>query len=90
VFIFVAIPLPMTGVWTGTAIAVFLGLSYKDSILPVCIGNLVAGLLVSLLSLVCSSIGISLDLILWCLLALAVILFAFTIVKMLKSKDKKV
>lgn len=90
VFIFVAIPLPMTGVWTGTAIAVFLGLSYKDSILPVCIGNLVAGLLVSLLSLVCTSIGISLDLILWCLLALAVILFAFTIVKMLKSKDKKV
>lgn len=90
VFIFVAIPLPMTGVWTGTAIAVFLGLSYKDSILPVCIGNLVAGLLVSLLSLVCSSIGISLDLILWCLLALAVILFAFTIVKMLKNKDKKV
>ena len=35
VFIFVAIPLPMTGVWTGTAIAVFLGLKFKEAVLPV-------------------------------------------------------
>ena len=29
VFIFVAIPLPMTGVWTGTAVAVFLDLKTR-------------------------------------------------------------
>ena len=33
VFLFVAIPLPMTGVWTGTAIAVFLGLKFHQTIL---------------------------------------------------------
>ena len=50
VFIFVAIPLPMTGVWTGTAVAVFLNLKFKDAILPVVIGNFVAGLLISILA----------------------------------------
>ena len=40
VFIFVAIPLPMTGIWTGTAIAVFLKLKFKDAVLPAVIGNL--------------------------------------------------
>ncbi|MBQ9734942.1 MAG: small multi-drug export protein, partial [Clostridia bacterium] len=45
VFIFVAIPLPMTGVWTGTAIAAFLDLKFKDAVLPIVLGNLVAGLI---------------------------------------------
>ncbi len=44
VFAFVAVPLPMTGVWTGTAIAVFLGLKFWDAFFPVAVGNLVAGL----------------------------------------------
>lgn len=48
VFAFVAVPLPMTGVWTGTAIAVFLGLKFWDAFFPVAVGNLVAGLLISL------------------------------------------
>ena len=47
VFVFIAIPLPMTGVWTGTAIAVFLGLKFRQVILPVLGGNLVAGLIIS-------------------------------------------
>ena len=50
VFGFVAVPLPMTGVWTGTAVAVFLGLRFWDAFLPVAVGNLVAGLLITLLS----------------------------------------
>lgn len=86
VFIFVAIPLPMTGVWTGTAIAVFLNLSFFKAILPVCLGNLVAGLLVSLLSVVCKAIGVSLDLVLWCLFFLAIILFIVVVLKIIKGK----
>ena len=39
VFVFVAIPLPMTGVWMGTAIAVFIGLKFKDAILPIVVGG---------------------------------------------------
>ena len=89
VFIFVAIPLPMTGVWTGTAIAVFLGLGFKDSILPVCAGNFIAGSIISLLSLVCTKIGVSLDLVLWCLLVLAIVLFVVTIIKILRTGKKE-
>lgn len=89
VFIFVAIPLPMTGVWTGTAIAVFLGLKFKNVILPIVIGNLVAGLLVSAISALCVLIGISLDIVLWCLFALAIIILVITIIKVLKHKPQK-
>ena len=93
VFIFVAIPLPMTGVWTGTAIAVFLGLSFKDFVLPITLGNLVAGLLVSGLSYICTLLSINLDTVLWILFALAGVLLILTIVKISLSKpstlDKK-
>lgn len=86
VFIFVAIPLPMTGVWTGTAIAVFLNLKFKECVLPVVIGNFIAGLLICALSAVCSLVDISLDLVLWILFALAVI---FLVVFILKVAVKK-
>ena len=49
VFIFVAVPLPLTGVWTGTCIAVFIGLDYISTCLTVISGNIVAGLLVTLI-----------------------------------------
>ena len=52
VFLFVAIPLPLTGVWTGTCIAVFLGLSYLETCGTVIIGNLCAGLITMLISLI--------------------------------------
>ena len=50
VFIFVAIPIPMTGVWTGTCIAVALGLSFGVTCLTVISANAVAGLLITLVS----------------------------------------
>ena len=90
VFIFVAIPLPMTGVWTGTAIAVFLGLNFKDVILPVVLGNLVAGTLISLLAELLLAVWTiaALDYVLWGLFGLALILLVVTIIKMAKSKKK--
>lgn len=88
VFIFVAIPLPMTGIWTGTAIAVFLGLKFKEAIPAIIIGNLIAGLLISGLSALCTIIGISLDLVLWILFALAGVLLILTFVKISLSKPK--
>ena len=88
VFIFVAIPLPMTGVWTGTAIAVFLGLKFKDVILPVAIGNAVAGLIISLLAELCLALWTidTLDYILYALFAIAVVLLVVVIVKIAKKK----
>lgn len=49
IFVFVAIPLPFTGVWTGTCVAVFVGLDYISTCLSVIAGNIVAGLLITLI-----------------------------------------
>lgn len=89
VFIFVAIPLPMTGVWTGTAVAVFLNLDFKDVILPIVVGNAVAGLIISALAELCTVIGINLDYILYGLFVLAVVLLVITIFKVSKQKTEE-
>ena len=91
VFVFVAIPLPMTGVWTGTAIAVFLNLKFKDAVLPVVLGNFVAGLLISALAALCMAIWSIevLDYILYALFALAVVLLIVLIVKVSRQKTDK-
>ena len=93
VFIFVAIPLPMTGVWTGTAIAVFLGLKFKECALPIILGNFIAGLIITLLAEICLFFGSikTLDYVLYILFALAVVLFLIVVIKVIKKKpqDKK-
>lgn len=89
VFIFVAVPLPLTGVWTGTAIAVFLNLKFKDAVLPVVLGNLVAGVLITLLSILCGIIGINLDYVLYALFVLAAVLLIVTIIKVAFGKPKE-
>lgn len=43
--LFVAIPLPLTGVYTGTCIAVMLGLNFYETLISVVAGNLIAGLI---------------------------------------------
>ncbi len=49
-FIFVAIPLPGTGAWTGSLLAVLLGLKKGKSLLAIFGGVLTAGLIMSLLA----------------------------------------
>lgn len=44
--IFVGIPLPLTGAWTGTIIAWVLGLNWKKSFLAVTLGVIIAGTIV--------------------------------------------
>ena len=48
-FLFVAVPLPTTGVWTGSLIATVLDMPLKKSVPAVVIGNVVAGLAIMLL-----------------------------------------
>ncbi len=50
VFGFVAIPLPLTGVWTGTCLGIALGLGFWWTCLSVILGNVIAGLIITLLS----------------------------------------
>ncbi len=49
-FLFVAIPCPGTGAWTGSLIASVLGFDFKKSLLAVFLGVIAAGAVMSLLS----------------------------------------
>lgn len=55
-FLFVAVPLPGTGVWTGSAIATLLGMDVKKSMLAVVLGNLAACTIMTLAGYGVSSI----------------------------------
>ncbi len=84
-FIFVAIPFPVTGVWTGTAIAVFLNMRFEDSFLPIVIGNFVAGCIITLMTFIFKA---HVNLIIDILFAIAIIMLIVFIVKVVKSKPK--
>jgi len=45
--LFVAIPLPITGAWTGSLAAVLFGLKFKHAFLSIFIGILIAGVIVT-------------------------------------------
>ncbi|MDE7394735.1 MAG: small multi-drug export protein [Clostridiales bacterium] len=49
VFAFVAIPLPLTGVWTGSAVAAITRLKYPLALAAVVLGNMVASAIITLL-----------------------------------------
>ena len=49
-FLFVAIPLPGTGAWTGALAASLLRMKPKESIFPIFMGVVTAGLIMSLLA----------------------------------------
>lgn len=51
VIVFVGIPLPTTGSWSAAAIASILKMRLRDSILGIFIGNAIAGLIMSVLTL---------------------------------------
>ena len=48
--LFVGIPLPGTGAWTGTLLAVLLHLNKKKSFIAISLGVLLAGIIMSILS----------------------------------------
>ena len=90
VFVFVAIPLPMTGVWTGSAVAAFLDLEYRYSVPAIVLGNFVAGLIITVLNIVLGKYSslILLVLALFVLVALIALVVTF-IVKYKKMKKKQ-
>lgn len=85
-FIFVAIPFPVTGIWTGTAIAVFLQMKFSKCFLPLVLGNLVAGILITLLTLLFKN---NLNIIINALFVIALIMLIIFIVKVVKSKPEE-
>lgn len=86
-FIFVAIPLPVTGVWTGTAIAVFLSMKFRHSALPLALGNLIAGgIITALIAIIGADRA---NMVLNAVLLLAIVMLAVTVVKVALSKPDK-
>jgi len=45
--LFVAIPLPITGAWTGSLAAVLFGLKFKHALLSIVVGVIIAGVIVT-------------------------------------------
>lgn len=87
IFAFVAIPLPLTGVWTGTAVAVFLGMKFRELILPVTLGNFTAGAAIAVLTFFFRDY---VEYIILGLFALVIIMLVVFIVKVaLSGKEEK-
>ena len=57
---FIGIPLPTTGVWTGTAIATFLKLDFKKSMFCAMIGALISAVIITLICLLLPELARSL------------------------------
>ena len=82
VMLFVAVPAPMTGIWTGSAVASFTNLNLVQSFSAIVVGNLIGCVLILL---VCTIFE---DSIMFLLLA-SVIVVAISIVIYFLSKRKK-
>ncbi|MEG2084512.1 MAG: small multi-drug export protein, partial [Clostridia bacterium] len=87
VLLFVAVPAPLTGVWTGSAVAVFLGLPFLPSLIAVLLGNLFAGVIVTLLSMFFASYLDTIVLAFFALVIVLFIIFVFKLVKHMKMVD---
>ncbi|MBO8158224.1 small multi-drug export protein [Thermosyntropha sp.] len=49
-FLFVGIPLPGTGAWTGTLLAILLDIRFKSTFFAVLLGNILASLIILMLT----------------------------------------
>ena len=85
VFVFVAIPLPLTGVWTGSAVASIVKLPYGKAVASVIGGNLVASLIILLL---CRFFNAYINYIILALAIIAIVVVIALIVKVIIHKPK--
>ena len=53
---FVGVPLPTTGLWTGSAIAAFLGMNFKKSMICVFLGGVISAAIITVLSVAAPAI----------------------------------
>ncbi len=83
IFLFVGIPLPLTGVWTGTCLALFIGLNKKQTIAAVSLGNLCAGIIMTLITLLFGDKSI------WVLYGFIVLVAVFLLAAAIKSLISK-
>jgi len=87
VFLFAAVPLPGTGVWTSSIVAFVLGFKFWQALLIIITGNLISGLAIVGLTAILGQAA--LDTILFALLIAFVLLLAVFLFKVFKQKDAK-
>lgn len=83
---FIAIPFPLTGAWTGSAVAAYLNLGWVKGVLAALVGNAIAG---AIMVLVCSLFAGYEDIILYAFCGLAVLVIVTAIVVKLVIKKRK-
>ncbi|MBR3696820.1 MAG: small multi-drug export protein [Clostridia bacterium] len=81
--LFVGIPIPGTGAWTGTLASSFLNLGFKNSILAVTLGVLLAGIIMSFGSKMVSILGW------WGLAIVILVIIALVLISTIINKKKK-
>ena len=84
--ILVALPVPGTGVYTGSALAILLGLNHWQTIIIVTIGNIIAGIIVSTLCVIFPAFT---HIILYIIIAIIVSYLMFRIVVYYVNKKSK-
>ena len=90
IFLFVAIPLPMTGVWTGSAVAAFVDLEYRYSVPAIVLGNFVAGLIITVLNILLGEYASLILLVLALFVAISLVALIVTfVIKYNKIKKEK-
>ena len=85
VLMFVAIPLPLTGVWMGTCLAVILKLNFWETVVAVGVGNLIAGLIISTICVIFPQFT---HILIYIFLIIIAVAFIYEIIKN-KIKSKK-
>ena len=84
---FVAVPLPLTGSWTGSAVAAYLDMPFGWGVLAVFIGNVISG---AIMTSICMLFPGAEDIIMYCFLGLAVVLVVGSLVWGLIRKKSEV
>lgn len=86
VFAFVAIPLPLTGIWAGALLSALLGLKGKDTFFALSAGNFCAGGIVLVVALLA---GDKASVVLELFLCLAIVVLLFTALKSLFARLRR-
>ena len=91
-YAFVAFPVPMTGVWTGSAIGAFLDMSFWKAMLVIIVGDLTACIIMSVLSYFAAAY---IDIILLVVFIIVILAITYFIARVIykavkKSKEAKI
>lgn len=86
VFLFVAFPVPLTGVWTGTCFAILLGLNFWVTCVTVIVGNTLCGVIITF---VCQIFPQITDILLIVFLLLIAIAFMIKIILHIRRKQQQ-